>query len=272
MGRPATPKSTLTDPPAPGLLPDADPVVALWVPGLGAEISLPELPWFVMGRGGCGITAPRTSVSRHVRVGGPATGSARWIWDRRMASRPEGARVTSTPLEPGQPVKLGQLKLWPLTRNQRDARRVLAYALGYGADADALIMEALGDAAMARSFLVVGDVSRDPQHVVEALIAASPRRMARRVDVSVKSVATRGETVRDVAAGLRHGVVTVPLDVLAKAGETVSGEWQRTLADPHWDLMVVWHGELKVPRGPRCRGCCTSRRWRTACGRMNSPA
>lgn len=249
----AASKSTITAEPSLASAGAVELPVALWVPALRFEVALPDLPSYVVGREDADVILTHESVSRrHWRVqrmpeGLRVTdlGSKNKTWIDEPGT--EGSvQVDAATLIPGRSMKVGQLRVWPLTKAQRDARRQLAHALGHGPDADKLVMELLADAALARSFVVRGAPTLEPLAVGNALIAASPRAMAKRRDVTVKGAPTSAEEIRDLAAGMKRGVVTIELEVLARAGERACAAWQAVLTNPQWDLMVIWHGEQRV--------------------------
>ena len=254
MSKPkAASKSTITAEPSLASAGASDRPVALWVPALRYEATLPDLPTYVIGREDADVILAHETVSRrHWRVqrlpeGLRVTdlGSKNKTWIDEPGT--DGAvQVTAATMSPGQSMKIGQLRVWPLTLAQRDARRQLAHALGHGPAADLLVMELLGDAAAARSFVVRGAPTLEPRAVVDALIAASPRAMAKRRDVIAKGAPSTAEEIRDLAAGMKRGVVTIDLEVLARAGQSACAAWQAMLSNPQWGLMVVWHGEQRV--------------------------
>lgn len=249
-------KSTVTASPGQGpRLSAGDPIVALWVPALRFEAALPDLATFEVGREQVAVCLAHDSISRrHWRVERRPEGihvtdldSKNGTW---IAGAEGEARAGALVLTALAPIKIGQLRVWPLTQALRDARRRLAHYLGHGADADRLVLELLADAVGSRSFVVYGELGREPGEVVAALIGASPRRIGRRCDVSPRTAPTTITTIRDLAAANKRGLVTVELEVLARAGERTCLAWQTTLADPQWDLMVVWHGGPRIPDWP----------------------
>ncbi len=248
---PNLPKSTITDPPTVGALIAADPVVALWVPALGYDVPLLDLATFTIGREGADVLVPHASMSRqHCQVRRTRDGFEVRDLDSKNGTWVEGARITSATLTPMKMIKLGQVPTWPLTAPLLAARHRLAYYLGHAPEPAALVVDALADAVAGRSFVVVGDPSREPTELANALIAASPRRAARRRDITLDKPPVGDEAIRDLASGMRGGVVTVDLDVLARAGERACEVWQTTLGKPLWDLLVVWHGSLRMPPWP----------------------
>lgn len=231
----------------------AAPIVALWVPALHYEAAFPELAAFEVGREGTAVTLAHESVSRrHWRVERRAEG----VIATDLASKngtwtygPNGpTRAATVQLQPLVELKIGQLRVWPLTPALRDARRALAYYLGHSPEADRLVMELLADAAASRSFVIYGEPSFEPTAIVDALIAASPRRLALRRDVKASEAPGTPLGIRDLAAETRRGVVTVPLEILARAGERACATWQSTMADPQWDLMTLFHGGPRIPQ------------------------
>ncbi len=229
------------------------PIVALWVPALLYEAALPELPMFEIGREGTSVQLAHESVSRrHWRVERRPEGTIATDLNSKNGTWAINAngdvRAAAVELQPMVPVKLGQLRVWPLTPALRDARRTLAYYLGHSPEADRLVMELLIDAVAARSFVIHGEPSFEPGAIVDALIAASPRRIALRRDVGVGDAPGTPIGIRDLAADTRRGVVTVALEVLARAGERACASWQTTLADPQWDILAVFHGGPRIPQ------------------------
>jgi len=251
----ATNKSTVTA--EPSLTPSAgapELPVALWVPALRFEAALPDLPSYVVGREDADVVLAHETVSRRqwrvqrlpegLRVSDLGSKNKTWIDE---PGNDAAVQVDAAMMVPGRSIKAGQLRVWPLTRAQRDARRQLAHMLGHGPEADRLVMQLLADAAQARSFVILGDPSLEPRAVGDALIASSPRAVAKRRDVTAKGAPTSAEEIRDLAAGMKRGVVTIELEVLARAGERAAAAWQSVLGHPQWDLMVVWYGEQRVP-------------------------
>jgi hypothetical protein len=242
-------KSTLTAPPTEWRATD-DPITALWAPAVGTDIKLPDVASYTIGREreDADVVLSHFSVSRrHAQVRREEDGPRLTDLGSKNGVTVDGARVTSVTLKPMHMIKVGQVPVWPLTSALLRGRQRLAYYLGYAAETGTTVVDILTAAHAGRSFVVAGDASREVSRVVETLIAASNRRAAPRRDVTVDNAPQREDQVRDLASGLQHAVVTVDLDVLARAGERACDMWQTTLADPKWDLMVVWHGQMRMP-------------------------
>lgn len=237
--------STVTVPPAAASLVE-DPITALWVPALGLDVPLPTSRVFSIGREGAHVALPHGSVSR-LHAQAERDGNTLRLSDlgSKNGLVVDGVRVSATTVRAGQlGIKVAQLVVLPLTAAMVTARQALAFALGYAPETDAVIQGLLADAVACRSFAVFGD-GCEPGRVVDALIAASPRRAAHRVDVTARNLPT-GPAIRDLAANLRGGVVTVDLTAIGPARDPRTKRpearvWAATLAHPQWELMTCWY-------------------------------
>jgi len=238
--------STVTAPPTNGPLAD-DPIAALWVPALGRDVPLPETRVFTVGREGAHVVLPHGSVSRaHARAERDGNTLRLTDLDSKNGIAVDGVRVTATTVRAGQlGIKLAQLVVLPLTASMVAARQALAFYLGYAAEVEPVIQGLMADAVACRSFAVFGEQGSEPGRVVDALIAASPRRTANRVDVTARHLPT-GVAIRDLAANLRGGVVTVDLAAIADARDPTTKRpearvWAATLAHPQWEILTCWY-------------------------------
>lgn len=232
-----TPRERSTVPDKARVSSASQPITALWIEALGADIAIPAAPSSTIGS-----SEDRDVVIRHPSVSRMHAHAERHGYDvsivdagsrNGLGSPDRGGRVTTAVLRPGSRVRIGGVWALALTDPMRDARRQLAFFLGYH---DAQTELAIMNAAVAGSFIVIGEPSCGRREVVRQLIACSPRIAAEKVEITEPVPASE---IDDRAAQAEHGVAYIAHDAIEQMPPKLRTTLLDALMQPSREVMIL---------------------------------
>ena len=153
------------------------PIVALWVPALGVEVTIPQRAGeLTIGSAPeCDVVLNHNQVSRRHAVAEHRSGGALEIRDLGSKNGIEynGTKRKRVEVQEGKHIKLGSLRVLTLTEPMRVARRRLAFYLGFAAPAAELAVAAA--AADTPCLVLAEGRGSDVTAVARSYAMASPR-------------------------------------------------------------------------------------------------